>query len=379
MEAQASSSARRDEKKRKIDLHNQVEELKCFNEALLAENEMFERFISRSKEQNQLSSLAPQKDGRVSTAYRNLGIHSNLSGRRHQLTLEEKLHVSWEEIAEAQKDLENLRETNERTCDAYKASLKEAGLHLEEIRKAKNEFEHKMQERMNDKRLEMKEPEKCLQYLEDKAKAAQVEILRLKNGALKVIENKLKHNFHQKREKGKTSYEEIFQDWGEHKSEKSLDELRANSLEVQRVLTVHKEKLHNSTSEHKELCKEIRKKKEMLRKLERELQQAGEGRFKAENLNQRLRHQMANYVVPGVSEYLQARVECKRLQQDIHTWERKVRIAQMTTKTSAKAATPACGDVGGPRTAGHQIPVKLPPLPEHRWKGRKLQMLDVIV
>ncbi|XP_029698259.1 coiled-coil domain-containing protein 113-like isoform X2 [Takifugu rubripes] len=341
MEAQASSSARRDEKKRKIDLHNQVEELKCFNEALLAENEMFERFISRSKEQNQLSSLAPQKDGRGHK--KNLGIHSNLSGRRHQLTLEEKLHVSREEIAEAQKDLENLRETNEGTCDAYKASLKEAGLHLEEIRKAKNEFEHKMQERMNDKRLEMKEPEKCLQYLEDKAKAAQVEILRLKNGALKVIENKLKHNFHQKREKGKTSYEEIFQDWGEHKSEKSLDELRANSLEVQRVLTVHK------------------------------------GRFKAENLNQRLRHQMANYVVPGVSEYLQARVKCKRLQQDIHTWERKVRIAQMTAKTSAKAATPACGDVGGPRTAGHQIPVKLPPLPEHRWKGRKLQMLDVIV
>lgn len=54
-------------------------------------------------------------------------------------------------------------------------------------------------------------------------------------------------------------------------------------------------------------------------------------------------------------------------------------LAQMTAKTSAKAATPACRDVGGPRSAGHQIPVKLPPLPEHRWKGRKLQMLDVIV
>lgn len=140
-----------------------------------------------------------------------------------------------------------------------------------------------------------------------------------------------------------------------------------------------------------------------------------QGRFKAEILNQRLRHQMANYVVPGVSEYLQARVECKRLQQDIHTWERKVRIAQvyftssdpvgdgrphcsmfphfrrkccaqtllrlaqMTAKASAKAATPACRDVGGPRSAGHHIPVKLPPLPEHRWKGRKLQMLDVVV
>lgn len=35
-------------------------------------------------------------------------------------------------------------------------------------------------------------------------------------------------------------FQEIFQDSGEQKSEKSLDELRANSLEVQRVLTVHK-------------------------------------------------------------------------------------------------------------------------------------------
>lgn len=31
-----------------------------------------------------------------------------------------------------------------------------------------------MQERMNDKRLEMKEPEKCLQYLEDKAKVSKM-------------------------------------------------------------------------------------------------------------------------------------------------------------------------------------------------------------
>lgn len=54
-------------------------------------------------------------------------------------------------------------------------------------------------------------------------------------------------------------------------------------------------------------------------------------------------------------------------------------LAQMTAKTGAKAAPAACRDAGGPRSAGHQMPVKLPPLPEHRWKGRKLQMLDVTV
>lgn len=50
------------------------------------------------------------------------------------------------------------------------ASLKEAELRFAETRKAKNNFEHKLRKRMTDKRLEMKEPEKCLQYLEDKAK-----------------------------------------------------------------------------------------------------------------------------------------------------------------------------------------------------------------
>lgn len=37
--------------------------------------------------------------------------------------------------------------------------------------------------------------------------ATQVEVLSMKNGALKVIKNKLKHDFQQKREKGKNSYE----------------------------------------------------------------------------------------------------------------------------------------------------------------------------
>lgn len=51
-----------------------------------------------------------------------MGIHSNLSGRLHQLTIEEKIYVSQEEIAEARKDLENHRKTNEGTCDDYKVT-----------------------------------------------------------------------------------------------------------------------------------------------------------------------------------------------------------------------------------------------------------------
>lgn len=50
------------------------------------------------------------------------------------------------------------------------ASLKEAELRLEEIRRAKSAFERKLDAHMKDHRLEKKEPEKVLQYVEDKSK-----------------------------------------------------------------------------------------------------------------------------------------------------------------------------------------------------------------
>lgn len=43
-------------------------------------------------------------------------------------------------------------------------------MRLAEIRKAKKEFERRLLKPMKDNRLEMKEPEKVLQYIKDKSK-----------------------------------------------------------------------------------------------------------------------------------------------------------------------------------------------------------------
>lgn len=48
--------------------------------------------------------------------------------------------------------------------------MKEAELRLSEIRKAKNEFERRLLKPMKDNKMEMKEPEKVLHYIEDKLK-----------------------------------------------------------------------------------------------------------------------------------------------------------------------------------------------------------------
>lgn len=54
-------------------------------------------------------------------------------------------------------------------------------------------------------------------------------------------------------------------------------------------------------------------------------------------------------------------------------------LVQMTSRTSAKAAEAAARSAErGARSAGCHVPIKLPLLPEHRQKGRKLQMLDVV-
>lgn len=50
------------------------------------------------------------------------------------------------------------------------ASLKEAELRLEETRRARSAFERKLHAHKKDHRLEKKEPEKLLQYIEDKSK-----------------------------------------------------------------------------------------------------------------------------------------------------------------------------------------------------------------
>lgn len=52
-------------------------------------------------------------------------------------------------------------------------------------------------------------------------------------------------------------------------------------------------------------------------------------RLKEEALNQHLRRQMTDYQAPDITEYMHAKDKHKKLQQSIHTWERKVGIAQV--------------------------------------------------
>lgn len=286
---------------------------------------------------------------------------TNMLDRFQPLTLEQKLYVAQREVRDTQQDQEKLRLKTERIKDNYKASMKEAELRLADIRKAKSDFERRLLKPMKDNRPEIKEPEKVLQYIEDKLKVTQLERFDLKNQALKLQEKKLLQQLQQKKEMGKAEYEEFFQVYDEPKPDKNLEEVQISSLKVHRLLSVHKEKLQSVTLVSTQLSSDITNVRQMLAKIEEELQQAEEDCLKAEDLNQKLRRQLSDYQAPDITEYMHVKDKHKKLKQSIHTWERKVGIAEMALKTNAKIWSKQAGT----RSGEHQSPVKLPYIAEH--------------
>ncbi|XP_005471144.1 cilia- and flagella-associated protein 263 isoform X1 [Oreochromis niloticus] len=349
-------------------VYKRIEELKHSNAALLAENDMFESFICRLDPQDLLS----QAGGEGARAARSLKLggggvgwrgksRSNISDHFQPLTLEQKLYVAQREVRETQQDREKLKVKSEKTKDNYKASMKEAELRLADIRKAKNDFERRLVKPTKDNTLEMKEPEKVLQYIEDKLKVTQLETFNVKNQALKLHEKKLLQQLQQKKEMGKAEYEEFFPEYDEPRPGKNLDELQINSLKVQRVLSSHKEKLQSVTLMSAELSNDIVKVRQMLAKIEEELQHAEKEHSAAEALTHKLRRQLGDYQAPDITEYMHVKDKYKKLKQSIHTWERKVGIAEMAFKTHTKVWNKQVGTSSGE----HQIPIKLPQIAEH--------------
>ncbi|XP_029009810.1 coiled-coil domain-containing protein 113 isoform X2 [Betta splendens] len=352
-------------------IYNRLEELKRSNAALLAENDMFEHFIARLDPRVLGGHAVGQGLGAavsveaVGHGHRRRSRHY-ISDPVHELTLEQKLYVAQREITATQLEQEKLRRTYEKIQDNYKASLKEAEIRLSEINKAKTEFERRLRP-MKDNRLEMKKPEKILQYIEDKSKFSLLEKYNLKTQMLKVQEKKLQQQLQQKKEMTKAEYEETFHDYDEQRIDKNLHELQVNSLKVQQNLSSHKEKLQRVTQESTELSNDITNRKLLLAKIEEDLEHVEEERLKAEALNQHLHRQMAAYQAPDITDYIHVKDKRKKLRQSIHIWERKVAIAEMALKSHTKAwntqshaFTPANTAAAEARAAAHHMRLRLP-------------------
>ncbi|XP_019962063.1 cilia- and flagella-associated protein 263 [Paralichthys olivaceus] len=361
------------EQEHKLLLCSRIQQLRSSNAALLAENDLFENFGVRLDLHVQLFQAGGEGPEAAGASQLEGG------GRRRRsrcytsdrLLQEQKLYVAQTEITETQQGHEDLKQRHERIQDNYKASLEESELCLAEIRKAKKDFERRTLKPMKDNSLEIKKPERVLQYLQDNSKDTQLEKLHLKSQALKVEEKKLQKQLQLKKETGKDEYEEgIIQENSDQRSYVNLEELKVKSLIVHRVLSSHKEKLQSATIELTELSNDISNKEQMLVKLE-EIQQTEEECLKAEALNQHLCCQMTDYEAPDITEYTQLKYKHKTLRYRIHSLERKVGIAEMASKTHSEAGskqratlTSANSAAAGARPGEDHVPVKLPHIAE---------------
>uniref|UniRef100_A0A3P8RW38 Cilia- and flagella-associated protein 263 n=1 Tax=Amphiprion percula TaxID=161767 RepID=A0A3P8RW38_AMPPE len=291
------------------------------NAVLRAENAMFEQFLGRLDPQELLAPAEGEGPGVKGSSQLEGGVSARRCIYRLQLlTLEQKLYMVQREVRETREDQEKLKQKYERTQDEYKASMEEAELCLAEIKKAKYEFERKLLKPMKDNRLAMKEPEKVIQYIKDKLKIC----------------------------------------------------VCISSYRSEYFCFCKQEKLQSATLESAELSNDISKRRQLLAKIEEEIQHAEEERLKAEAFNQHLRRQLTHYQAPDITEYMYVKDKLKKLRQNVHTWERKVGIAEMALKTHTKAwskprstLTPANSVVAGSQPGDHRLPVKLPNIAEN--------------
>ncbi|KAM4614542.1 cilia- and flagella-associated protein 263 isoform 1-T1 [Discoglossus pictus] len=322
--------------------------------SLQSETELFEKFCSRLDPKDlepapATNMGAPSVDFSQMRSRRRSRSRSLMQERLQRLTIEQKCELVQKELEEMKAEVQRDHESAERIMQSYKARMEEAEIRNTEIKKAKYEFERDIiKPELSSKKGERGSPDKIIHYMEEKTRARDslVDKLRLKNTSLKVQKKKFQLQLKQKEEMGEILHEVDFQQlkienaqFLERIDERNQDmlQLKLTTAEALQLLNTYKKRLHNMTTESSNLVKEIIGRKEMLQKIELETQVVEKERQKAESLNKRLRKQLSDYRVPEVMEYVQEKMELEELERNMRTWERKVELAELSYKTHRRA------------------------------------------
>ncbi|XP_062856221.1 coiled-coil domain-containing protein 113 [Trichomycterus rosablanca] len=329
-----------------------IEDLRLSNETLRVENEMFEGYIHRLHLQKVVFQPMPESLSPVSQIEMGCERKSKTQGpsqeRPQPLTLEQKCYVGQKELEEKMHELKQLRSSSEKDINNHKVTIQEADTRLAEIKKASYEFDRDVIKTLQQKEGAVLGAQTVVRYIEDKIKAKDtlIEKLRLKNVVLRAQKKKLQLQQRQKEEMGE-GLTKI--DFGHLQIENSqylerIDEcnqellhLKLHAANTLQVLNSYKAKLQFLTGDLKTLSIEITSREEMLTKIAAETQQTEEERVKTENLNRKLRAQLADFRVPHVLDYVSAKTSLAQLNTSVKSWERKVEVAEMVLKEQTKS------------------------------------------
>merc|ERR1712178_281766 len=338
-------------------IYQLLEETVRANEVLSAETQMFEKYLERvepkdlvgptpttlaapapSQSSNDLTGISGGRGARKRSKSR-----SSTMDRTLRLSAEQKCDIAQREIEAYREAIEKLRDDSEKILDTFKAIIEEADIRSAEIKKASYEFERDVLKGAVNQRTGKVIAEKCSRYFDDKLRARDtlIEKLRLKNSTLKVQKKKLILQLKQKEEMGEVLHEVDFNQLkieNQQYIERNQDLLRLKLMagNTLQVLNLYKKKLHTLTMESERLKSEITSRLDLLAKIDSETKQVEEERIKAEKINRKLRGQLGDYKVPDVMEYVSEKADLYELQKKVKSWERKVEIADMALKTHRK-------------------------------------------
>ncbi|KAJ3043949.1 hypothetical protein HK097_001616, partial [Rhizophlyctis rosea] len=306
------------------------EELLRKTRLLSLENSLFESFLRRvdphsiavegtgrdkEREREEAAERAgAEREGRSDRKKRKPAHTQREAQKLMTLTPDQKSEIATREVEELRDEIEKKREEWGKVLDNYKAEMEEVEIRMDEIKKASYEFKRDIVGSAVNPRTGKIIAERVLRYYEDKirAKDAIIEKIRLKNATLKVTKNKLHLQLKQKEEMGEVLHAIDFDQLQiENKQYLSKIEERNGELlklkmisgNTVQVLNYYKKKLQTLTTQSQHLRTEIALRREQLQKLTMESEVVAGESVKAEQLHERLVGQMEEYRVPSVMDY----------------------------------------------------------------------------
>ncbi|XP_017329677.1 coiled-coil domain-containing protein 113 [Ictalurus punctatus] len=338
----------------KAALKQQVEELRHSNAVLQTENEIFESFLNR------LDSLSLDSQLALPQSKKGAGQRGRFERCRPSqkpprlLNQEQKYCIAMCEMEETRKELEQYRISLARNAEYYKAAIEDSELRLAEIKRERHHFEEFVDKIRQTTWVREQRAQKVIGYIGRKIKAKETltERMHRRNKFLQMQNLKQQRMVHQKEQMQETpSWVDL-----EHlkqmntQCQKRLQKFQAQLLNQRMLvrkgrqsLNVYKERLKKEMQESESLSRKIASHEERLSKIREKQQKVEKERVQAEALNKKLKAQLANFRVPDVMKYVEAKATNDRLRQTVKSLERKARVAEMALKTKKKSPEESSG------------------------------------
>jgi chromosome segregation ATPase len=280
-----------------------------------------------------------------------LGVDEDEKKRRKQkknmvntLTIDQKYEIATIIQEDLVAEIDSSRKNSEKMIDTLRAVLEETEIRIGELKRDAYEFKRDVVVGAENARTGKIMAERVIRYFEDKLKAidAVIEKLRLKNSTLKSQIAKIEAQLSQKEEIGDVlHYIDFHQLQIENKQyvakiEERNDELLQVKLSTGKTIQAlndYKKKLNEKLDEASWLQSEIANKRLQKEKLEKESKRVLKESRVDKHTRNRLRQSVEEAAeMPEVEDYILQKRDMYELETKLANWRKKVEIMEMAAK-----------------------------------------------